>query len=118
MKKNHASLIHRLLLLSDIATNGNEAAKVAVQNEIEKNSAYKAALRLLATSKALEYAAENLIDYKDENTLEDGSNAELDQNLSRWTNMLQAIFQELVVYIEPDSSDSPGPLDMDWIVGE
>lgn len=118
MNKKHASTLHRILLLSDLAANGNEPAKVAMRNAMEKNSAYKAALHLLATSKTLEYAADKFIDYKDENTMEDGSNAELDEKLSGWANMLHAIFQEMIVFIEPDDTDKASPLDMDWLVGE
>ena len=118
MNQKHASIIHRMLLLSNLAINGDESARVAMRNAMEKHSAYKAALCLLATSMTLEYAAGKLIDYMDENTLEDGSNPELDKKLSGWANKLQAILQELSVFIEPESGDSPSPLDMNWLVGE
>lgn len=118
MNKRHASLIHRMLLINDVAANGSDPAKVAMQQIMEKHSAYKAALFLLSMSKTLEYAAEELIDYKDDNTLEDGSNAELDKRLSGWTKMLVAIIQELDDFMERDSTDNPSPLNMDWLVGE
>lgn len=118
MEKKYASTTHRLLLLANLATNGNESAKHAMREVMDNNSAYKAALCLMATSKTLEYAADKLIDYKDENTMKDGSNAEIDTKLSGWVDKLLAVCRELTDFVEPDKTSNSNPLDMDWFVNE